>query len=345
VAIGLFIEIVGLPSLAMDVFQLDFVFHGLRLGPILFVDLSPGSAGRAIGTAAVDRACRLDFGRQFLATESLVVCNADRHRRNVGNVAANARLDRRAQSPQKLGTSICFPGSSAPIRRRHLTVGPAGTITRGQQQFMEQVRKFEASRPAGEATAAAYFRPDILFKKAKTDSKRQADFEQLIELTKQPECYFSEQALRSNSFYSNEISSLIHLLLYDAIRLKKAKDLEAAMDRYLAMVRLIDHRLQGQNSLRVTAELNRLPFDLDPDRELVKWAQHPNQTSDLLRKAIAELQRYPAARIVEPILADREKIRAVLTGKDPPSFLNEDHPRWSGYLAYLANRTSVLGKF
>jgi len=202
----------------------------------------------------------------------------------------------------------------------------------GQQQFLEQVRKFEASRPAGEATAAAYFRLHALLVEAKTDAERQTLIAQLIELTKRPECRFPETAVLAGWPPYDQISQLSETLLADAQRLQQDGNLDAALERYLAIVRLRSHWLRGQSSISVARELNSsTPF-------VLQWALHPHQTSDLLRKAVTELQSYPAARIVDLILADREQIRAVLLGKDPPSFLNEKTPRWSGYLAFLANR-------
>jgi len=65
----------------------------------------------------------------------------------------------------------------------------------GQKEFLEQVRKFEAGRPAGQATSDEYFRLYASLGEMVTNDGQQAVVKKLIELTKRPECRFPKTAV------------------------------------------------------------------------------------------------------------------------------------------------------
>lgn len=209
----------------------------------------------------------------------------------------------------------------------------------GHVQFMKQVQAFEATRAPGQKTADAYFRLHATLEEATDDAARQAVVEQLMELTKQPECRFPELAALQRSPPHKQISELQNLLFQDADRLELEGNLDAALDRYLAISRLQSHWVKGQSSYILS--YRRGPIGPQLDRQLIQWATHPKQTSARLRRAVNDLQVYlMRLRVVdvrESILADREKIRAVLLGDEPPSFFDGGYSRLSEYLAYLAN--------
>ncbi len=212
----------------------------------------------------------------------------------------------------------------------------------GHQQFLEQVEKYDASRSEGVATALAY---EQLYASLMNGS---GDYEKgiadLIQITQRPHCRFPivTNWRETHSRYE-ELGNLRAILLTDTKRGGSARSLERALERYLAVVRLHKHSLEGQLSSTVgfierEGYVHHGRHDTRIDKTILSWASRPQQTSELLLKAVAELQKNLTLDFQSAILADRELIRAVLLDKKSPRFLQEDHPRWTGYLAYLANQ-------
>jgi len=218
----------------------------------------------------------------------------------------------------------------------------------GHQEFMEQVRAYDSDKSAGQATALAYERLYAsMSAKDEADEKSEISEEEiaeLIKITQRPECRFpAATGPHINFLREEQLEYLRNVLLSDADRLQSLGEIDAALERYLAVIRMDRHELSLQPSAMVEriAQNGHLYAGRRKPRVnklVIAWAQHSDQTSELLRKAVTELQNSPPTSLEEVILADREQIRAVLLEDVPPRFLNEKQPRWSGYLAYLANR-------
>lgn len=165
--------------------------------------------------------------------------------------------------------------------------------------------------------------------------------ERLLKLSRRPHCRFPPLFSGTQWRYMQQILVLLH---QDGLRLTEAGDLDAALARYCALIRVQSHLLQGQLSTAVTSNQIHAPsffYGLGYTRVL-SWAQHEDQTSERITQAIVRLQEsfkhLPHPR--EAILADWELIRDVLSEKEVPSFMKVkgDHQRASHFLAYLANK-------
>lgn len=224
----------------------------------------------------------------------------------------------------------------------------------GHGKFMEKIRQYDAGRAAGEETALAYERFHATLSKEVGPSED--GIADLIAITQKPTCRFPFAVdLQIPNSPHKLLGDLTYVLTKDAQRLQSSGNLEAALERYLAIVRMQKHALSHQPSSTVESiqrngiiySGRRLPRI---DKSILAWAKHSDQTSELLRKAVAGLQlrktgawlqSSPTINIRTAILADREQIRDVLLGKKSPIFFeNGGSGRWSDYLAYLANQFS-----
>jgi hypothetical protein len=160
--------------------------------------------------------------------------------------------------------------------------------------------------------------------------------DKLIELSQRPLCHFPESVIPKGGLLYRQMEELKDLLLTDAGQLQAEGNLDAALDRYLALLRIKSHELRGQPISLVNQKLRETRFPGAIEKTIVEsWATHAAQTSKRLRAAIARLEKCPAtvAASQDSILDDRQRIRAVVLGNEPPSFLP-----WSGHLAFLANK-------
>ena len=166
--------------------------------------------------------------------------------------------------------------------------------------------------------------------------------ERLLELSQRPHCRFPRL---SNSPYSYE-QNLLDILYQDGMHLVRAGELDGALTRYCAWIRIQGHLHQGQtSSTRESLYRHYVPwqgynYPWQGYNGVYAWAQHVDQTSERIKEAITQLQEcykeLPHPR--EAILADWELIRNVLNEKEMPSFMKTDYRRASQYLAYLTNK-------
>lgn len=206
--------------------------------------------------------------------------------------------------------------------------------------FTAQVEHFEATQAAGRKTADEYFQLFTMPTEVTADTDLQVDVDKLLELTKRPECRFTE--MQSERFHLLKVAPL---LIDEAKQLEDEGNLEAALERHLAWRRFNSQLLQGQpikTAIHTAFHHDTFGVSLHTyaDEALLRWAKHPDQTSELLRKAITELELCPQI-IGDPvgnILADHQSIRAVVQGDESPRFFHHDQWPWSSYLAFLANQ-------
>jgi hypothetical protein len=127
--------------------------------------------------------------------------------------------------------------------------------------------------------------------------QNQVQILELIELTQQPE--FSTADLWGHY-------SLAELLQDDAARLTAEGDLAAAFERLKVLTRF-DRSIH----------YNELPYH----EAILSWAQHPDQTSEQLKSAIADLQQvFQSVPLPsERILADYWRSHDVISGRADPS--------------------------
>ena len=159
--------------------------------------------------------------------------------------------------------------------------------------------------------------------------------EELLLLCRRADCWFPgsvNQPGRSN----RQIWSLIYLVFADCDLLMNAGDLEAVLERYVALVRLHGHLTQWQPS-SVSAWLHApIPDQLDAGGRILRWAQDSRQTSEQIKQGIEQLQEafnaLPDPR--QALLADREEILPVLTGEAAPMFMAEERRPVFAWLAY-----------
>jgi ABC-type transport system involved in multi-copper enzyme maturation permease subunit len=107
-------------------------------------------------------------------------------------------------------------------------------------------------------------------------------------------CVFREPAttLPTDSLQTEiKTRELAWLLALDARRLEADGELDAALDRYLAMLRMARHVANRATTLQW--QIGTLIESLALDR-LQTWSAHPDQTPERIRKAVAELQKHGA---------------------------------------------------
>lgn len=113
--------------------------------------------------------------------------------------------------------------------------------------------------------------------------------ERLLEISWRPACAFGDgggsDELPAISRSHGLSNYGLKLLLLDARRLESEGDLDAALERYLSVVRISHHvatrgHLMGYGQMMEHFVNRRMPL----------WAAHPDQTTDRLRRAIRELE-------------------------------------------------------
>ena len=138
------------------------------------------------------------------------------------------------------------------------------------------------------------------------------------------------------------LSNFLGLLVKDASRLIADDQLELAFDRYLVASRIRGQLFSHQSTQHVQNALRWHEEKTGLDKAILAWAQHPDQTSENLKKAIRDLQEvyanYPKMR--DAVLADHLQIRDVLLEKEPARFFHEKNKTWKSYLPFLANKLS-----
>ncbi|MEO2045351.1 MAG: hypothetical protein ABGX16_02115 [Pirellulales bacterium] len=164
--------------------------------------------------------------------------------------------------------------------------------------------------------------------------------EDLIELSQRPFCYFPVAVLLNDYCLLDDLKEL---LLVDAQQLQVNGKLDLALDRYLALLRIESHELNGQSTFWVSQKLKETKRSRTIENAMVEqWATHPDQTCARLREAIDKLNACPAllTRPADAILVEWQRIHAIVLGTELPSIFSHENtqPRWSDYLAWLANK-------
>ena len=233
----------------------------------------------------------------------------------------------------------------------------------GKDDFANDLQKFEADKANNLATGRAYeqlyqrlrstldssdldenlseLQRQLKIYSTKDRPERQVLVMEFIELTKRTNCELPGYLVRQNTLHD-----LGHLLLADAKRLEEEDNLDAALDRYLALYRFMSHQFRNQPILEISPSLEYVYYSRDSvyrtiDKSLLNWAQLPSQTSRLLRKAALRLQQCPEiiSAPQELIFAERERVRNIIVGDQSPN-IAENNVRHSDHLVLLANQFS-----
>src|SRR5690606_2422922 len=95
------------------------------------------------------------------------------------------------------------------------------------------------------------------------------------------------------------LPDLLRLLMFDARRLEAEADFDAALERYIAALRLC--RLSALTGADFQAWWMGSLYELMVLREVPPWADHPQQSSPSILAGVAkieaELERYPTADV------------------------------------------------
>jgi len=217
-------------------------------------------------------------------------------------------------------------------RRGYGGEGGYGGAANGQELSADDRQRIADPRNVMMSTISERFRKE---RKRTYIESNQPVVERLLELTQRPHCRFP----RFSSTFEVYMEELLYVLYLDGVRLAVTGELDGALTRYCAWIRIQGHLRQGQpTSIRTSLQRNYFPW-LGYDG-VFYWAQQEEQTSQRIKKGIGQLQecykQLPHPR--EAILADRELIRDVLNEKEMPSFMKTDYQRASQYLAYLTNK-------
>jgi hypothetical protein len=201
---------------------------------------------------------------------------------------------------------------------------------------------------------------DIAHRKAVVDS--------VIEISKRPSCRFSfdndvigyDFRRWPASYVHNNLSNfpqyqqleiLLNNVIFDSFQPTVKFETPASFDRLLAGVRMTGHIRSGQPSAIFVGQLFK---EQEVLRTVHNWAEQKERTKQELLEAIEKLTVQFAAspKLTDPLLADYQLVRDVLTGKDdtPLVFTTLQQPRDYGnpkrnffiplhvHLAYLANQ-------
>ena len=165
----------------------------------------------------------------------------------------------------------------------------------------------------------------------------QPAIKRLLELTQEPHCRLAPFSGAAWGY----MQTLTQLLVSDAERLTKAGELESALERLCAWVRIEGHRRQAQPAM--TWAMLRNNYNTSSGYyAILDWAHHEKQTSERLLDAIPRLRKcfamLPDPR--EAILAEWQFTRDILLEKQLPTFMRRDHQAAMNHLAYLANKLS-----
>lgn len=167
----------------------------------------------------------------------------------------------------------------------------------------------------------------------------QAAVDQLRNLSQSDKVEIPKQATDVGRRHWNIFTELVELLLHDASRLQHDADLDAALQNHLAAMRILGQLLDGYDATAARDLIGWHEWLRSGDQKMLRWAEHPEQTSERIVVAIQALQEifevYPEPRKV--VLGDYHTVRDIVLDKQPPTSLQGEHASRVNYLPYLQN--------